>query len=306
MARSILVPLDGSSFSEQALPAAMWLARRAQVPLRLVQIHVPVAILPFAGSTPVDAQAERRLREREREYLNELAGRVSAEAGVQCTGVLLDGPVIDTIDDYARQFGVEMVVMTTHGRGGFSRLWLGSVADGLVRRSTVPILLIRPEDHETERPGVDGFRRILVPLDGSELAEQILPHAIALARLADGELVLVRVVTPYVVTDFVTERPGVLPPTVFTEPRVRLAEEELGRVAERLSIEEGITVSTRVVEHTQPAAGILEEAERTGADLIAAATHGRGGIARLVLGSVADKLIRAARVPVLVVRPQAK
>ncbi|HEX7118597.1 MAG TPA: universal stress protein [Longimicrobiales bacterium] len=303
MIRSILVPLDGSAFGAQALPTAAAIARREHAALRLVCVHVPTAILPFAGATPVEADAERHLRADADVRLERIARSVAHDYGVPVTHALLDGPVVETIDRYARDMGTDLIAMTTHGRSGLRRAWLGSVADGVVRRTRLPVLLIRPRRRPSRRLRLAAFRRVLLPLDGSALSERAIPAAVAIAGPVDAEFLLLRVVPPLSVP-----KPWVAEYAVYLEPsdvaqRLEAAEAYLDRIAGRLR-DDGISTATRAIAHGQPALAILDEAERAGVDLVAMATHGRGGVARMVLGSVADTVRRRAPAPLLLVRPE--
>ena len=303
MIRSILVPLDGSEFSEQALPTAGAIAHREGATLRLVTVHVPTAILPFGGSMPIEAEVERRERESAEKRLGQLARRVAEDYEIPVEHVLLDGPVVETIDRFATETGVELIVMTTHGRSGLQRAWLGSVADGLVRRTRLPVLLLRPGERAPEqRLQLAAFRRVLVPLDGSALAEQIVPAAVAVAGATASEFVLLRIVPPLGTTQPWAAEYAAFVGSSDLKQRMEEAGAYLDRVAGTLR-GKGLEVDTRVVPHSQAAIAILDEAERLGADLIAMATHGRGGVTRMVIGSVADSVLRRTVAPLLLIRP---
>jgi nucleotide-binding universal stress UspA family protein len=215
----------------------------------------------------------------------------------------LDGRVAPTIEAHAADHRPDLIIMTTHGRGGLSRLWLGSVADTLVRRAGVPVLLVRGE----EAPGGDAevpvFRHVLVPLDGSPRAETVLDHAVRLGAPDATTYTLLTVVAPRLIA--VRSYPGMRTPPVDQEDlesRVSEAQAYLDHVAGELR-RSGATVATRVVVNLQAASGILDAAAAESADLIALATHGRGAITRFVLGSVADKVVRGAETSVLALRP---
>ncbi|HZT81311.1 MAG TPA: universal stress protein [Gemmataceae bacterium] len=291
MLRSILVPLDGSQFGEHALPVAADLARRAGAALHLVHAHAPLVYIE--GLSVLDDRADEQLREQERGYLERLAGRL-ADTGVAVHTAVVEGFAADVLREQAEAAGAGLIVMSTHGRGPFSRFWLGSVADALVRAAPVPLLLVRPSEQPAAGPA---FRHVLIPLDGSALAEQAIQPAVEVGRLTGADYMLIRVVPPVFRVD-----DGRGEVWEATERQEEEAKQYLDRVAARLR-GEGLAVSTRVVTGQQPADAILRAASST--DLIALATHGRRGLGRLVLGSVADKLIRAATVPVLVHRPQA-
>lgn len=294
MYRSILVPLDGSPFAEYAVPAALAIARRAGGVIHLVHVHERLLIAETVD--PVDRQVARR---EEAEYLSAVEARAAADGEVGVDAHLLRGAVVPKLLGQARRCGADLVVMTTHGRGGLSRLWLGSTADELLRRSELPVLLIRPGE---ERPPVEdepSFHDVLVPLDGSPLAEQILPYAIGIARLFGGRLTLLRVARAGPSFGYPSVPLGVpLEPVDAVE-----AKGYLDRVADRLR-GEGLEAGTLVARNPVPARAIAEYAEANAVDLIALATHGRGGLSRLVLGSTADKVIRGCMVPVLVYRPR--
>lgn len=295
----ILVPLDGSELAERAMPAAAALARRAGAELRLVHVHVPIPAEPIyvEGLPVVDEHLHSLRRMHEQAYLDQVLQK--AAAGIPAATVILEGRVADALADYARSTEAALVVMTTHGRGGLERAWLGSVAEELTRVSPVPLLLIRPA------PEPVAFRRILVPLDGSPLAESVLEHAARLTRLdPDGELVLLEVVQP--VTAVVWASEAALVASWPTADLVRRDEEQarnyLQGVGRRLEAE-GLHVRTRVEVAANVASAILEIARAEHADVVALATHGRSGLVRLALGSVADKVVRGSPAPVLLFRP---
>lgn len=300
MYRSIMVPLDGSPFSEQALPFARTIAHESAAHLDLVYVHT-LAIPTYAvNAVPLYDEAEeaRRLAE-ERAYLEGLARRLQDETEHGATVTLLDEPVAPALIDHATKTHTDLVVMTTHGRGALSRLWLGSVADTLVHQLPNPLLLIRPKETLADAPRDPAFTHVLIPLDGSALAEDILDHALALGTLTHAHYTLVQAVEPIMITYCV-------PPAVVRvdEQQVRQArinaQSYLDRVAERLRAR-GLTVDTAIV-MGPPALAILEYAQQHAVDVIAMSTHGRSGFKRMLLGSVADKVVRGACVPVLLHR----
>jgi nucleotide-binding universal stress UspA family protein len=288
---ALMVPLDGSAFGEAALGMATGLARRLDAVLHLVHVHVPSYLLTLPQ---YDHRLELRMREQEESYLAELAGTLEPEAGAVRTE-LLDGPVIPALEAYAERAGIGLIVMSTHGRGGVARAWLGSVADGLARRAAVPVVVVQPERAPTAAAMPPA--RVLVPLDGSPLAEEVLPRALGLLG-AGAQFVLCRIVQP---PDTLGATASIdhLPP-----PPVDEAEADLQRVAAPLR-QRGVSVAVRVDVAPHPAQALLALAEEEQVDLIAMATQGRSGFSRLLLGSVADKILRGARVPVLLCRPAA-
>jgi nucleotide-binding universal stress UspA family protein len=298
MYRSIVVPLDGSAFSEQVLPIAAILAKRAAAAVHIVTVSapapVPAAAVPEDWWLPGD-------RNWEEEFLTSAAARVSEGEQRPVVTALLSGPTALAIHHYAVEQSADLIIMATHGRSGLSRLWLGSVADRLVRHSTVPVLLVRPEtdvqprDEGSEPP----FRHILIPLDGSPLAERIIGYATRLGTLVGASYTLVRVVQP------TTPAPGTRATSDEDETEHRReARRYLAVMAERLQDAGHRVTRTSVLVDPVPATAIPGFARAVGADLIALATHGRGGLSRAILGSVADKLLRSSPVPVLLYRPE--
>ena len=311
MNRRILVPVDGSPFAEQAIPVAARIASRIDAAVELVLVHdVSVAVatlnvsavampnfpqVPRAETEPVTAMRA--------DYLLQLTDRVRREFAVDIRSTLLEGSVVDALADYANT-NADMVAMTTHARGGISRFWLGSVADGLVRHLTKPVLLIKPSEGEAATAHTDAraFRRVLVPLDGSALAESILDPLLQIVIDPDQDIVC----------RLLTVRAPALPLVVPSIPLAGVpvadqspdqdasAERYLHDIAQQL--EPRLCVETRFALGL-PAQTILEQAQEMDADLIAMATHGRGGLRRLLIGGVADKVLRGASTTVLLFRP---
>ena len=313
MLRSILVPLDGSTFGEHALPLALDLARKAKVTLHLIQVLLPPG--SFAPETPLpgDSLLAERLAEQQKaaqqNYLDAVERRLLAAGAPRVQTWLRDGDVPGMIRDQAEAIAADLIVMTTHGRGAFARFWLGSVTDELVRTSPVPLLLLHPGEGAPDLQKPPLLKHLLLPLDGSHLAEQIVEPALKLGALTEGDFTLVRVVRPAFPQVFAVEGVSL---GEMTEDAIKEAEAQnknrrveaeqyLNRVAEPLR-ERDLIVLTRVEMDDSPAATILRDTKTV--DLVALATHGRKGLKRLFLGSVADKLIRGSQVPVMVYRPK--
>jgi nucleotide-binding universal stress UspA family protein len=303
MYRSLLVPLDRSSFAEQALPLALSIARRANARLDLVEVHALYALEdPAASWVPFDRERDAERKQQEQLYLDATAkwvtsvSRVSATAGVLPGSAVLPATVADAILERARVGESDLIVMATHGRGPVSRFGLGSLADELIRRARVPVLLVRPSEQTSGIIPEAVLDNILILLDGSALAEQVLEPALDLARLMEAPCSLLRVVE---------SRSSPADRGRDGPPEKAQAEAYLERVAARVR-EQGVQVGARVVVARHAVEAILEEAATQASNLIALATHGVGGLQRLLLGSVADKLVRTAASPVLVYRPTGK
>jgi nucleotide-binding universal stress UspA family protein len=217
---------------------------------------------------------------------------------------LLQGRVWEALVRHIEESGADLVVMATHGRGAFSRAWLGSVADALLRHTDRPVLLVRPLEDDAPPPGDEDidFSRILVPLDGSDLGRSILDPALELGSLFGARYHLLRVVS------IPTESPSPYLPYAMPmnagliEGARQAAVTAMDAAAEELR-RRGVEADAEVVVDTQPSHVILTRAAELDSGLVALATHGRSGLSRIVLGSTADKVIRGAPGPVLVLRP---
>jgi len=305
MYRSILVPLDGSSFGEHALPLAAGIARRAGAKLSLVHVHRRDVEPELPTFTPYQFEGltarglERRTSDEEGAYLADVSRRLAERAPLALSTAMLGGGLTTALERFVREGDGDLLVMTTHGRGPLGRLWLGSVADTLVRRAGKPVLLIHAVEGETAaleaEPLID---RMLVTLDGSSLAEQVLLPAADLARLLGARVELFSVVTPAMVAGGAFG----LQPGAGPGETIEGAQAYLRRVAAALG--PGLNVETHATAAAEPAAAICAAAGIRGAGLIALATHGRSGLNRLVAGSVAERVVHNTFLPVLLLRPE--
>jgi nucleotide-binding universal stress UspA family protein len=293
--RTVMVPLDGSAFAEAALPLGTLIARRSGATLRLVLVHGAAS-----ASGDEAAAAQVALQDSEREYLRTTASRVDPGGSLVPEVDLLEGPPGPALTEAAGPLAADLVVMATHGRGTLSRAWLGSVADYLLRHLHVPMLLVRPDD-SAQVYGGTRLERVLVPLDTSTTSEEALGPTLAVMD-PGATVTLVHVVEPVLGTaEPSLPFPMPMDPKLLGELRA-LAQARLDRVAEGLRAR-GVTVVTRVLTGVGPPAVLLDEAVSGQYDLIAMTTHGQGGLRRFLVGSVADKIVRAAPCPVLVLRP---
>ena len=302
MYKRVLLPLDGSELAEVALAYARGLSCR---------LGLEVLLLHVAGKGESESQLlHRAYIERVCERFSREMAEVQEKAGgkaVSVKGEVVLGYAAEEILRYADEKEVDLILMATHGRSGIRRWVMGSVADKILRSSAFPILLVRagmPRDvayEEWSNPS------LLVPLDGSELAEMVLPHVEALASTQDGcaaQVIIVRVCEPLV-----------LPPVTAPETAVnwgnaaedymlkskKSAEKYLARVQRGLT-DAGFNASVEVLEG-DPAIGIIEYATTNKVNLIVMATHGRSGLGRWAYGSVAQKILHGASSPILLVRP---
>lgn len=322
----ILVPLDGSRHAEQALPDAVRLACASGGTVILLRVMRPLAEYEVAPPSPGVwlPAADDALRDAAAAYLTEVRARAALEA-VATEARILVGPVAPTIIQAADEAHADIIVMSTHGRRGLARWLQGSVAGAVIRDARVPVLV--PRDGGDALASITGASHpvsALVPLDGSPLAEAALVPALhlvaALSQPSGATLHLLRVVEPppedAAALSFVAQREQAEHRREVRQ-ELRVAREYLEATAtwlrERYADALGVAVTWSVGRGDDVAATILRAAELAhhtapeggpqAADLIAMATHGRGGLRRWLMGSVAERLVRDAPMPVLVVRP---
>ena len=309
MIRTILVPLDGSVFGEHALPAALTLARKANARVHLVHAHQRYDS-PYAEMQVFNETLDEQMLRQERAYLDLIKARVEKAYPGVVTAMMREGNVAEVINAQANAVHADLIAMTTHAKGMFGRLWLGSNTDEVLRDCPVPLLLVHPKD---KAPNLDDdvpFKHWLLPLDGTPLAEQILEPALTLGKLMHANYTLLRVVKP-VMPVVLPMSPGsigsvaqemVLRVDDLQEQVSREAGEYLDTVAGRFR-EQKLLTQIALADEEQPGVGILNYA-KTGIDAIALCTHGRRGLSRMFLGSVADKVVRGSLLPILVYRPK--
>ena len=297
----IMVPTDGSGFDREAIRVALRIAERTDAKVRLVRVLATGSFFGMAAAdgTALAAEVVHSEHEKALSELYALAAECRTVSNQSVTVDLLGGPVPDALEGYARRHDVDLIVISTHGRSGISRLSLGSVTDSLIRHTTIPVLVVKPPTSYLNPQVSEAFKRIVVPLDGSTLAEQILPRVLALAKLEEATITLLNVLVP----QSYSRKEIVDPALPWWEKDISLAQEYLFRIAGRLR-RNGLAVTTDIVIGENVASAIGDFASREKADLIAIATHGRGGLARLIRGSVADAVMHSARASMLVFKPE--
>lgn len=304
----VVVPLDGSELAEGILPHVMELIRGRDSRVYLLSVaplvRGTVPAIMNIPPPPVNIPEEMQRVERElRAYLQTVAGRLeSVAAGVQVH--VRFGRQADEILDFAGEVGADLIAMSSHGRSGIGRWVFGSVAERVLRGVACPVLLVRPG---AAHPPT-AYQRIVVPLDGSEPAEQVLPYVMALIRARDTRIFLISVLTTGLgertVALLTSYPPGMrLATTALQQAEVQL-QAYLRSVATALR-ERGALVNM-AIRQGSPADEILAYATEVEADLIGMTTHGLSGASRWMYGNVARKLLEGARCPVLLVRPQPK
>ena len=302
MFRKLLVPLDESDLAEMAIGRAAAIARGSGAAIDLVLAHQPL-LTHLDDPTWNDKE-----KARQRAYLEKIARELETGSGVTATFAVIHALPVDVICERARDSNADLIVMTSHGRTGWSRAWIGSVADGVMRQSAVPVLMLRPMTRKADPRAVQiGFRRILVPLDGSVESREILAPVADLARSSSASVSLLRVVEPVRLFGAEIGVPLAYMPAMVddraTEQVVAAAQHELDDAAAELT-RRGITVIEKAaVVSPAVAPAIVDYARDRKIDVIGMSTHGRG-MSRLFIGSVADKVRRGAEVPMLLLRPR--
>lgn len=301
MYTKILVPLDGSSLAEGILPYARGLVKALKVPVELFQVIDPDIVSAFVDPEHGRYRdtVEASMKQRSTAYLGRVAGSFPDPGRVGYSASI--GRVAEVIVEKAAQDRNTLIAMATHGRSGLRRWMLGSVADKVLHATSNDLLLIRPTDN-AKTEGIAELKTVLVPLDGSGLAETVLPHVVALARALKLETVLVRVYT-LMETAYVADEFGYgwqlraeeikKEATVYLEERARQLQAD------------GLERVSCVALEGSAAEEIVDLARQTPDNLVAMCTHGRSGVGRWVLGSVTDRVVRHCGDPVLVVRATA-
>lgn len=299
MYRNVMVPVDGSPFSREAVLQGVRIASESGATLRLVRVGSSSSML-HGGPDGFTIENERlsELHSAELADLYAIAAECRAHTTVNVTASLQYGPVVDALIGYARRQRVDLIVMRSHTRGGLARVWFGSVADGLIRESGIPVLVVKPPSVATALDSGLRYKKIIVPLDGSELAEQALPPAVKLARIEGATVTLLRVVAP--TTPVENEIQSSLGPA-----RAQDVSEARDYLASLLAspADQSLPVTRRVIISNDVPGAILATADGSEADMIAIATHGRGAIARARSGSVADRLMREAAISTMIIHP---
>jgi nucleotide-binding universal stress UspA family protein len=297
MYKNILVPTDCSGFDREAIRVGLRLAERTGAVLHLVRVRannefVSIGLTPDGIGIPI-GEGDASLSE-----LAAVAIECRNSGSAEVVTSLEEGPVADALAGYATRNDINLVVISSHSRGGFSRFSLGSVTDSMIRHTTIPILVVKPAASYLNPQVRDNFSRIIVPLDGSGLAELILPAIITLAKLENSEIMLLNVQS---LNDPVNRRESGEPPA-WEDTNFASIHAYLRWVAERFR-REGLVATCEIVIGESVAEEISAYAARERADLIAIATHGRGGLSRMLRSSVADTVTRSARASIFALHP---
>ena len=290
--KKILVSLDGSELSEKVLPRVEILAKKCNAEIILLRV------VPFAwpDEFPQVREMSNKLDKEASDYLFAIQAQLE-EKGIKGECCVHEGSVPEVICDLAREKEVDLVAMTTHGRGGVKRWALGSVSDKVIQTSPVHVLLCRISEKEM---APSNYKNILIPLDGSHFSEVIFSQAQHLVRLFDSKVWFLYVIDVHLADSF----------DVLKRDNIKQGKELMDNIQSYFSnlekrLEEAKATNYEIiVKEGHPAETICDFAEEQEIDLIAMSTHGRGGIARWALGSVTDKVVQVSSNPVLLIRAQ--
>ena len=287
MSKKILVPLDGSELSETTLPWLRFFAEKEDVEATIFRSFEPPSSVYLVPEMAVPTAGYLSLEHLGNQVIEYLKSKSESLADLQVDTDMTCGYAAEEILERAE--ANDLVLIASHGRSGLGRWLLGSVATKVARGSDKPVMIVRgvEEKGKAVQPKLD---KILVPLDGSEASEMALEEAMGWARAYSASLILYQSVSSA---------------TLPSPEMIEANRAEFFRVEKYLEMKkgqcEGIDVTVEA-EEDHPAEGILKVAARNEADLIIMSSHGRGGIARWMLGSVAERVVQSSDCPVLVVR----
>lgn len=292
----MLIPLDGSEVAEQVLPYARFLAKALTIPVELLEV-VDREALSILVNPEQARYIDTLLRERieaGRSYLDAIARSFQ---GTQLKCFVEKGNAEDVVIERAATHKDTLIVMATHGRSAIERWLLGSVADKVLHGSNNHLFLIRAKD-QGKIVGETVLKRVIVPLDGSSLAEKVLPYVVEVAKKMSLEVIFMRAYA--------------LPPPIAPDEYGTYTDKLIGQIEaeSRNYLEEktnevkgmGLENVSSVVNMGYGAGEIITLARNTPDNFIAMCTHGRSGIKRWALGSVAERVVRHSGDPVLLIR----
>jgi nucleotide-binding universal stress UspA family protein len=302
MYRKILVPLDGSPSAENVLPYARALAKRSALPVDLLEV-VDFTELARSVSAADGLFLDRLAKDEARGSGVYLTGISQSFSGIAARCLVKQGRAADIIVEIAAAEKDTLIMMATHGRSGLNRFFLGSVTEKVLRATSSPLLVVRAKE-KAVAGGEAIFKSLVVPLDGSELAESVMPSVVALAKQLDLEVILFRAyAVPY---GAYSTGEGFYDPVNLEAFLARLRQETIdyleGKTAELKR--QGLAQVSYVAKEGMSADEIIKFARATPDNLIAMCSHGYSGVKRWVLGSVTETVVRHSGDPVLVLRAQ--
>lgn len=292
----MLIPLDGSKVAEQVLPYARYLAKALAIPVELIEIVDPETLRLLANPEQ-GRYLDALLADKRRSGGHYLETVAQSFQGTQIKCAVENGRAEELIIDKAAGDKDTLIVMATHGRSGIQRWLLGSVADKVLHGSTNHLFLVRATD-QGKTDGEAPLKKVIVPLDGSSLAEKVLPYVVDLGKKMQLEVILVRA---YALPPSITaDEYGAYSQELFDQLEAEAKDYLAGKIKEVQ--QPGLKNISSVVDLGYGAEEITTLARKTPDNFIAMCTHGRSGVTRWVLGSVTERVVRHSGDPVLIIR----
>jgi nucleotide-binding universal stress UspA family protein len=291
----ILVPLDGSSLAEKVLPHVVTLAKSFAPRITLFRA---VGESSAAAQPIVDPVNWQMIRSQAQAYLDEVCGRLQ-DIDLEAEPVVWEGAAAERIIDYTREQDVDLIVLSSHGRSGLSEWNINSVVQKVILRAYCPVLIIRAYQPVPEELTGLQYRRLMVPLDGSQRAEIVLPYVTALARSQDAKLLVARVVAEPEIprrASLDEEQQELIDRLLAL--KTQEARDYLDELTSRLSVE----VEQHLLVEADVGAQLHDLAEEQSVDLVALSAHGWSGRAKWPYGSVALSFIAYGTTPLLIVQ----
>jgi nucleotide-binding universal stress UspA family protein len=294
MFRHILVPFDGSPLAECVMPHAVAVARTSNAGVILLRVLDPVGAA--TRPRPVDP-LDWQIRKAEAEsYLKGLAARFEA-AGLKVEMVVLEGKAAESIIESVQPHDINLIILSSHGQSGISGWNVSSVVQKVIMRARTSVMIVRAYRPVTEAITEHRYQRILVPLDGSQRAECVLPVATALARFHEAGLILAHVVEK-------PEMPRRTPPTTddidLSERMIERNRVEISKYFEELKSRLEVQVETRLLVSEHVSASLHELVEPYAIDLVLLSAHGYSGETKWPYGSIVTSFITYGTTPLLI------
>ena len=302
MFKTILVPLDGSQLADCVLPHVVAIARPFDSEITLLRMLEKTQ----AGTSAqlFDLVNWQINKTRATLYLEKIKARFQREkTRIQTT--VIEGLVADGITEYAHSHGIKLIVLSSHGRNGLTRWGISSITQKIIMSAQTSLLIVRAHqdgihsDELSERPL---YRRILVPLDGSQRAENVLPIVTQLAQFHRSQIHLVQIIqTP----EMARQMPPTREDVDLSNRIVSRNQEEAGRYLEQLksrSFLEGLTIQTHLITSDNTAVALHQLVEQENIDMVALSAHGYSGIHQWPYGSMVNNFVQYGKVPLLVVQ----
>ena len=302
MFKTILVPLDGSQLADCVLPHVVAIARPFDSEITLLRMLEKTQ----AGTSAqlFDLVNWQINKTRATLYLEKIKARIQREkTRVQTT--VIEGLVADGITEYAHSHGIKLIVLSSHGRNGLTRWGISSITQKIIMSAQTSLLIVRAHqdgihsDELSERPL---YRRILVPLDGSQRAENVLPIVTQLAQFHRSQIHLVQIIqTP----EMARQMPPTREDVDLSNRIVSRNQEEAGRYLEQLksrSFLEGLTIQIHLITSDNTAVALHQLVEQENIDMVALSAHGYSGIHKWPYGSMVNNFVQYGKIPLLVVQ----